>query len=254
MISVDKREFCTWIVIRGSDPWNALTADLERELAQAITAASKDRENRAIVLTGSDRAFSVGHDVKAMIGQDHAFYRDLEDAGLEILRAIRVAPQPVIAFVRGAVTAAGLQIAASCDFLLAETGARFGVPGVKVGVFCSTPAVPLVRLIGVRRALDLLLTGRMIDTETAREWGLINSHAEGSAAVQAVEALVNLVAGMSPVTVEMGKHGFYSQAEMTEFTAYEHAATVAVGNSLRNDAQEGMQAFIEKRLPRYSGK
>jgi len=163
-------------------------------------------------------------------------------------------PQPMIAKVHGVATAAGCQLVASCDLAVATSDARFATPGVKIGLFCSTPMVPVSRAIGRKRALELLLTGEPIDAETARDWGLVNRVVPADDLEQAVVALVDRIASSSPLTVRIGKEAFYEQIELDERGAYELTRGVMASNAQAADAQEGMGAFLEKRAPTWSGR
>src|SRR3954454_769279 len=158
------------IVLNRPDRRNALSLALMRELIDALHQAT----GRVIVITGAGPAFSAGHDLAEMIGRAAGFYTELFDVCTELMETIQQVPQPVIAKVHGVATAAGCQLVASCDLVVAEEGARFGTPGVNIGLFCSTPMVLLTRSIGRKRAMQMLLTGELIDCETAAEWGLVN--------------------------------------------------------------------------------
>src|ERR687885_2617904 len=162
-------------------------------------------------------------------------------------------PQPVIAKVHGVATAAGCQLVAACDLAVASADARFATPGVKIGLFCSTPMVPLSRAIGRKRALEMLLTGDLVDAQTAREWGLVNHVVPAEQLEEAVGALVAKIARSSPLTVGIGKEAFYSQVELDEHRAYDLTKAVMAMNTLAADAQEGMCAFLEKRDPTWRG-
>jgi enoyl-CoA hydratase/carnithine racemase len=165
------------------------------------------------------------------------------------METIHGIPQPVIARVHGVATAAGCQLVAACDLAVAEDGARFGTPGVRIGLFCSTPMVPLTRAIGRKRALDMLLTGRLIDAATARDWGLVNDVVPVEELDGAVTALAERIAEASPRTIAIGKETFYAQIERDEGGAYEFTRGVMAANASIPDAQEGMSAFLEKRPP-----
>jgi enoyl-CoA hydratase/carnithine racemase len=159
----------------------------------------------------------------------------------------------VIARVHGVATAAGCQLVASCDLAIASDDARFGTSGVKAGLFCSTPAVPVVRAIGRRRALELLLTGKLIDAPTAVEWGLVNRVVPAEQLDDAIGELVDQIAALSPLALAVGKEGFYAQVDLPEHEAYDVAKATMTSNALADDAQEGMCAFVEKRRPEWRG-
>jgi len=171
-----------------------------------------------------------------------------------MMETIHRVPQPVIAKVHGIATAAGCQLVAACDLAVAAEGTRFATPGVKIGLFCSTPMVPISRAVGRKRALELLLTGEPIDAGTACDWGLVNRVVPADELEPAVVALVSRVASSSPLTVRIGKQAFYEQIERDEHGAYELTRGVMVSNAQAADAQEGMGAFLEKRAPTWSGR
>jgi enoyl-CoA hydratase/carnithine racemase len=223
------------------------------ELIDALREIARDSESRAIVIEGAGPAFSAGHDLSEMVDRDAAFYDRLFDACTVMMETIHRVPQPVIAKVHGIATAAGCQLVASCDLALAAAGTRFATPGVRIGLFCSTPMVPISRAVGRKRALELLLTGEPIDADTACSWGLINRVVPPDELEDAVEELVAKVARSSPLTVRIGKEAFYEQVELDEHDAYELTRSVMATNAQTGDAQEGMSAFLEKRDPTWTG-
>jgi enoyl-CoA hydratase/carnithine racemase len=233
---------------------NALSLALMQELIAALRSASGTPGVRAIVLAGAGPAFSAGHDLSEMIGREREFYDRLFDVCTELMETIHRLPQPVIAKVHGMATAAGCQLVAACDLAIAAEEARFATPGVKIGLFCSTPMVPVSRAVGRKRALELLLTGEPIDAATAADWGLVNRVVPADQLDRAVHELVDAVARSSPLTVGVGKEAFYEQIDLDEHGAYEHTKGVMASNSLAADAQEGMCAFLEKRSPTWTGR
>jgi enoyl-CoA hydratase/carnithine racemase len=241
------------VTLNRPEKRNALSLELMQEAIAVLETLGADAEIRAIVIDGAGPAFSAGHDLGEMVGRDVAFYQRLFDVCTVLMETIHAVPQPVIAKVHGVATAAGCQLVAACDLAVAAADSRFATPGVKIGLFCSTPMVPLSRAIGRKRALELLLTGEMIDAETAREWGLVNRVVPREELEQAVAALVEQIARSSPLTVGIGKAAFYGQIELDERRAYELAKSVMTTNSLAGDAQEGICAFLEKREPTWSG-
>jgi enoyl-CoA hydratase/carnithine racemase len=232
---------------------NALSLELMQELLATLRRVSNEPEVRAIVLDAAGPAFSAGHDLSEMIGRDVPFFQRLFDVCAELMETIHRLPQPVIAKVHGTATAAGCQLVAACDLAVAADSARFATPGVKIGLFCSTPMVPLSRAIGRKRALDMLLTGRPIDAATALDWGLVNRVVPEDALDAEVNALVDAIARSSPLTVGIGKEAFYSQIELDEHRAYDLTKAVMAMNAHADDAQEGMCAFLEKRPPEWRG-
>ncbi|MEN3341984.1 MAG: hypothetical protein V7644_1388 [Actinomycetota bacterium] len=233
---------------------NALSLALMEELVVALGEASRMPGVRALVLAGAGPAFSAGHDLGEMVGRDEAFYDRLFDVCTELMETIPRLPQPVIAKVHGIATAAGCQLVAACDLVVAAEGTRFATPGVKIGLFCSTPMVPVSRAVGRKRALELLLTGEPIDAATAAEWGLVNRVVPADQLDAAVRELVDAVARSSSFTVGIGKAAFYAQVELDEHRAYALTKSVMATNALAADAQEGMCAFLEKRPPTWSGR
>jgi len=232
---------------------NALSLELMQELIAALGEVSTRPGTRAIVIDGAGPAFSAGHDLSEMIGRDEAFLDELFSICTVMMETIHALPQPVIAKVHGIATAAGCQLVAACDLAVAAEGTRFGTPGVKIGLFCSTPMVPVSRAIGRKRAMQMLLTGEPIDAHTALEWGLINQVVPADELDAAVDRLVDLIARSSSYTVALGKHAFYDQVDRAEHAAYEHTKAVMTENALAADAQEGMTAFLEKRAPHWVG-
>jgi enoyl-CoA hydratase/carnithine racemase len=206
-----------------------------------------------MVLLGAGPALWAGHDLSEMIGCDAPTYQRLFDVCTELMEAIHRLPQPVIAQVHGVATAAGCQLVAACDLAVAADTAKFATPGVKIGLFCSTPMVPLSRAIGRKRALEMLLTGRPIDAATALDWGLVNRVVPADALDAEVDGLVDDIARSSPLTIGIGKEAFYSQIELDEHRAYDLTKAVMASNARTDDAQEGMSAFLQKRAPQWRG-
>ena len=241
------------VTLNRPEKRNALSLELMEELVAALAGLESDPGARTIVIEGAGPVFSSGHDLGEMIGRGVGFYQRLFDVCTEMMEAIHSVPQPVIAKVHGVATAAGCQLVAACDLAVAATEARFATPGVKIGLFCSTPMVPLSRAIGRKRALEMLLTGAMIDARTACEWGLVNRVVPAEQLDEAVAELTEAVASSSPLTVGIGKQAFYAQIELDERGAYDVTKSVMAMNSMAADAQEGMCAFLEKRRPTWTG-
>jgi enoyl-CoA hydratase/carnithine racemase len=239
----------TEITLNRPEKRNALSLALMTEL----TAALRDAKGRVIVIGGAGPCFSAGHDLAEMTGRDVVFYRRLFDACTVLMETVQGVPQPVIAKVHGVATAAGCQLVASCDLAIAEEGARFATPGVKIGLFCSTPMVPLSRAVGRKRALQMLLTGQFVDSRTAAAWGLVNEVVPATDLDAAVVALATSVADASPLTVQIGKQAFYRQVDLDQRQAYDLTREVMALNALAADAQEGISAFLHKRPPEWSG-
>jgi enoyl-CoA hydratase/carnithine racemase len=239
------------ITLNRPEKRNALSLELMEELVAALRGASARSGARAIVLEGAGPAFSAGHDLSEMIGRDGAFYGELFEVCTVMMETVHELPQPVIAKVHGIATAAGCQLVAACDLAIAAEGTRFATPGVKIGLFCSTPMVPVSRAVGRKRAMQMLLTGEPIDAATALDWGLVNRVVPAPELESAVLELVDAIARSSPYTVATGKQAFYAQVDQAEHDAYEHCKVVMAENALAGDAQEGMSAFLQKRAPTW---
>lgn len=207
-----------------------------------------------VVIAAEGPAFSAGHDLREMTGRDSAFYRSLFDACTALMQEIHRHPAPVIAQVQGIATAAGCQLVAACDLVVAADGARFATPGVKIGLFCSTPMVEVSRAVGRKRALQMLLTGETIDAETACEWGLVNRVVPQDALVAATSELALRIASASAPVLALGKQVFYETVDAKIDDAYLAAGAVMCTNAGIADAQEGFTAFLEKRAPRWVGR
>ena len=242
------------ITLNRPEKRNALSLELMLELLAALRRVSAAEGVRAIVLDANGPAFSAGHDLAEMVDRDLGFHQRLFDVCSELMETLHRLPQPVIAKVEGIATAAGCQLVAACDLAVAADDARFATPGVKIGLFCSTPMVAVSRAIGRKRALEMLLTGRPIDAATAVDWGLVNRAVPAHELEDAVGELVAAIAASSPLTVGIGKDAFYAQVELDEHRAYDLTKAVMVMNAQAHDAQEGMCAFLQKRAPDWRGR
>ena len=232
---------------------NALSLACMRELIEVLDNIGRTREIRAVILAAAGKAFSSGHDLSEMTGRSVAEYRELFDVCTELMQKIQSIPQPVIAQVQGIATAAGCQLVATCDMAIASEEASFATPGVRIGLFCTTPMVAVSRAIGRKRALEMLLTGTPIDARTAADWGLINRAVPTSVLAEETRKLAIKCAEASSFTVALGKQAFYSQVDLDQPKAYAYAKEVMTMNSLAADAQEGISAFLEKRTPCWTG-
>jgi enoyl-CoA hydratase/carnithine racemase len=233
---------------------NALSLQLMSELIDCFSEIGSDQAIRAVILKAAGPAFSAGHDLSELTGGDLVEFRRLFDTCAELMTKIQSIPQPVIAEVQGIATAAGCQLVATCELAIAADTATFATPGVKIGLFCTTPMVPLTRAIGRKRAMQMLFTGQPITAATAVEWGLLNAAVSAAELPQATRALARQIASASPVTVGLGKQAFYKQIDLDQISAYSYATEVMTQNSLTEDAQEGITAFLEKRVPVWTGK
>jgi enoyl-CoA hydratase/carnithine racemase len=233
---------------------NALSLELMRELTGALEETGRDADVRAVVLAAAGKVFCSGHDLAEMVGRELSEYRELFDACTVLMEKVQSIPQPVIAEVQGMATAAGCQLVASCDLAVASEDASFATPGVRIGLFCTTPMVALTRAIGRKRALQMLLTGEAIDAHRAAEWGLVNEVTPASSLRQATRSLAARIAEASPLTVSVGKQAFYAQIDLDQAKAYAYAKEVMSMNSMAADAQEGIGAFLGKRAPCWTGR
>jgi enoyl-CoA hydratase/carnithine racemase len=232
---------------------NALSRELLTELERVIADVAADSAVRVVVLAARGPVFCSGHDLGEMTGLTERSYHDLFALCTRVMLGLRWLPQPVIARVQGTATAAGCQLVAACDLAVAAEEAAFATPGVKIGLFCTTPMVPLVRAVPPKTALEMLLTGKPISSKRALEVGLVNRVVPAADLDVAVQEYVDAIVASSPMTVRLGKRAFYEQLALDEVTAYERAVGVMTDNAARHDAQEGMQAFLQKRRPEWKG-
>jgi Enoyl-CoA hydratase/carnithine racemase len=233
---------------------NALSLGLMNELIDCLTGIGRDREIRAVILAAAGPAFCSGHDLSETVGGDINQYRRLFDVCTELMEKLQSIPQPVIAEVQGIATAAGCQLVASCDLAIASAQASFATPGVRIGLFCTTPMVALTRAIGRKRALEMLLTGQPIDAVTAAEWGLVNRVVAAQDLKAETRKLAGRIAEASGMTVEIGKQAFYTQIDLDQQKAYGYAKEIMTMNLMAADAQEGITAFLEKRPACWVGR
>jgi enoyl-CoA hydratase/carnithine racemase len=228
---------------------NALSLEMMRELLAAVGAVPADAG--VVVVAAEGPVFSAGHDLSEMVDREPKFYDELFEVCTELMLALHALPQPVLAKVQGTATAAGCQLVAACDLAIASETAQFATPGVKVGLFCSTPMVPLTRVVGRRRALQMLFTGAPIDARTALDWGLVNEVVAPEDLDDSVDALAHTVLQFSPRVIGLGKRAFYEQVDRDETDAYRASCVVMAANAADDDAQEGFAAFLGKRPPNW---
>ncbi|MEO7573994.1 MAG: enoyl-CoA hydratase [Acidimicrobiales bacterium] len=240
----------TRITLNRPDRRNAMSLQLMQELRKALEQAT----GRVVVIAGAGPAFSAGHDLAELSACEGDEAGELFATCTSLMTTVQSIAQPVIAEVHGVATAAGCQLVATCDLAIAATDARFAAPGVRIGLFCSTPMVPLTRSIGSKRAMHMLLTGDLIDAATAVEWGLVNDAVPREDLGATVTAWATRIAEASPMVLALGKRAFYEQAGMPQADAYEVAGKVMADNAATDDAQEGIIAFLEKRAPRWTGR
>jgi enoyl-CoA hydratase/carnithine racemase len=248
-VAVDRDGEIAVVSLNRPEKRNALSLAMMRELEAALAAAGDDRGVRAIVLRGNGPAFSAGHDLSELVDRDEAAYREVFDACVELMARIVAVPQPVIAEVDRLATAAGCQLVAACDLAVASENATFATPGVKIGLFCSTPMVALSRAIGRKRAMQMLLTGAPIDAATALAWGLVNQVVPSERLHDETLALARKIAAASRTVVGIGKAAFYKQIDLEQDAAYAYTKDVMTANAMEMDAREGIKSFLEKRPP-----
>jgi enoyl-CoA hydratase/carnithine racemase len=232
---------------------NALSQALLSEMEAALLRLAAEPTVRVVVLAARGPVFCSGHDLGELVGRPEEDYRALFALCARVMLALRRLPQPVIARVHGVATAAGCQLVAACDLAVAAEGATFATPGVKIGLFCTTPMVPLVRAVPAKAAMEMLLTGQPISARRALELGLVNRVVPPDGLDAAVGELVEAILAASPLVVRLGKAAFYEQLSLSEEEAYERAVGVMTHNAVRCDAQEGIRAFLEKRRPQWTG-
>jgi enoyl-CoA hydratase/carnithine racemase len=233
---------------------NALSLGLMRELLDCLGRIGQERQPRAVILAAAGKVYSSGHDLSELVGRDINDYRQIFDVCAELMTKIQSIPQPVIAEVQGIATAAGCQLVATCDLVVAAEEASFATPGVKIGIFCTTPMVALSRAVGSKHALQMLLTGDPIDARTAAEWGLVNSVVPAGELKNETRKLAARIAEASSVTVGIGKQAFYTQVDLDQPKAYAYAKEVMAMNAMAADAQEGISAFLGKRAACWTGR
>ncbi|MGQ0849473.1 MAG: enoyl-CoA hydratase [Actinomycetota bacterium] len=242
----------TQIVLNRPERRNPLSLSMMGEVIEALTTLPADTQ--VVVVSGAGRAFSAGHDLTEVVAADLEQATLIFDRCTEMMVAIQRIPQPVIARVHGVATAAGCQLVAATDLAVAARSARFATPGVRIGLFCATPMVPLTRAIGRKRSMEMLLTGEMIDANTAADWGLVNRVVDDDQLDTAVDELVDSILGYSPAAIGLGKRAFYAQIDVDQAQAYDHTKAVMVANAMMDDSREGISAFLEKRSPKWTGR
>jgi enoyl-CoA hydratase/carnithine racemase len=246
---LERRGATAWLTLNRPAQRNALSRGLLQRLGTTIDELARDDGVRVIVLAANGPIFSSGHDLREIDGATQSEAEAIFRLCADVMRSIRDAPQPVIARVHGLATAAGCQMVAACDLAVAAESARFATPGVSIGLFCSTPAVPLVRAIGRKRALEMLLTAEPISAHAACDWGLVNRVVPDADLDAAVEQIAARIEAASRSTIALGKRGFYHQLELPESEAYAFASGLMCDNSRDPDAHEGIDAFLKKRKP-----
>jgi len=248
-IHYKEKEGIGFITLNRPNRANALSLELLEELFSCLKDISGGKETRVLIIKGAGKHFSAGHDMAEVLDAALVDVRHLFEACMDLMMLMQDIPQPVIAQVNGVATAAGCQLVAACDLALAEEKALFATPGVKIGLFCSTPMVALSRAIGRKRALEMLLTGKFISASEACEYGLINRVVPGDRLDAETLQLAKEISQYSRVVIGLGKQAFYRQMSLDDRQAYDYTREVISSNALMPDAQEGISAFFEKRPP-----
>jgi enoyl-CoA hydratase/carnithine racemase len=243
-----------WLTLNRPGARNALSIALMQTLLSELLAISRDPAVKVVVISGAGAAFCAGHDLRELRARpEHANYQATFELCSRLMTTIVRLSKPVIAAVHGMATAAGCQLVASCDLAVAAETARFATPGVNIGLFCSTPMVALSRAIGRKAAMEMLLTGEPITAASACALGLVNRVVPPAELDAAVSALATTIVAKSPLTLAIGKEAFYRQAEMGLDEAYAYTAAVMTRNMMARDAAEGIDAFLAKRQPVWTG-
>ena len=253
-VEITREDSIAVVKLNRPERRNALSLEMMLALDASLKQLGADRSVRAIILSAEGAVFCSGHDLKEMTGRSVGDYRHLFSVCSDLMGTLQSIPQPVIAEVAGAATAAGCQLVATCDLAVASDTAWFATPGVKIGLFCTTPMVALTRAVGRKRAMQMLLTGTPIDAQTAAEWGLVNSVAKPEELRTKTRELALNIASASDFTVGLGKQAFYAQIDLDQPKAYAYAKEVMSMNALAEDAQEGIGAFLEKRVACWKGR
>jgi enoyl-CoA hydratase/carnithine racemase len=245
-----------WLTLNRPEMRNALSLEMINSVRGALDQVASDSQISVLIIRANGPGFSSGHDIREMTGKIESLseLREIFTRCNQMMLKLHELPQPVIAQVHGIATAAGCQLVAACDLAIAETGARFATPGVKIGLFCTTPMIPLVRVVGRRRAMEMLLSGRFISAEEALQFGLVNKVVAPEKLAEETRTWALELAQASPFVLSLGKKAFYSQVDLDERSAYGYAKEVIAMNCMAEDAFEGMSAFIEKRKPVWSNK
>lgn len=255
ILEITQRDAVTHLTMNSPERLNALSDEMLAALQETLDTLAGDPSCRVITLSGAGKAFCAGHDLRQMQAMRQnedagaAAFADLFARCTDVMMRIQSMPQPVIAQIHGIATAAGCQLVATCDMAVAAHGTRFGVNGVNIGLFCSTPMVALTRNIAPKKAFEMLTTGDFINAERAEELGLVNRVVAPDVLEAETAALADQIAGKLGAAVKIGKRAFYEQLGMETAAAYAHTGAVMVENLSNADTNEGMQAFIEKRPP-----
>ena len=252
-VTVERRLPAAIVTLNLPDQRNPLSIALMRALSNELKVLAKDDEIRVVVIRGAGKIFSSGHNLREMTDRTLDEQREIFNVCTEMMQTVQQIPQPVIAQVHGVAAAAGCQLVATCDLAVAADSTLFLTPGVRIGLFCSTPMVALSRNVGRKRAMEMLLTGEPIDATTAAEWGLINRSVPADQLEAEVWKFVEKLAASSQLTMGIGKQAFYQQIDVPQAQAYSVMSETMANNAMACDAQEGIDAFLTKREPLWQG-
>ncbi len=253
-ISFTSKGSVGYLMLNNAGRVNALSVQMIKEMISLLTEIADDETLKVIVLKAAGRHFCAGHYLAEMVDAGVKEYKFIFDQCTKMMMLIHEIPQIVIAQVQGIATAAGCQLAAWCDLVVAEEGARFSTPGVKIGLFCTTPMVAITRAIGRKAAMEMLVTGREFPAAEAKEIGLINRVVPLEELDQTSAELAEQIAEASGFALAVGKQGLYAQADMSDAQAFHYAKHTIVMNNLSEDAQNGIKAFLEKRKPEWKNR
>ncbi len=252
---IEKEGPIGFLTLNRPEKRNALSLEVMTEIIAKLDEVGQDDGIKVLIIRGNGPVFSAGHDIRELSAQeDIHYFRKIFGVCNQMMLRLRRLSQPVIAQVHGIATAAGCQLVAACDLAVCESGARFATSGIKIGLFCSTPMVPLVRLIGRRRAMEMLLTGRFVSAQEALDFGLVNRVAPPERLAEETEKLALEIAQFSSFAFGLGKQAFYAQIDLDEKSAYDYAGEIMALNCMAEDAREGTSAFLGKRLPQWKGR
>ena len=252
----EKKGKVGWLILNRPQQRNALSLELMDHFQKHLDTIKQKQDIHVLVIKGNGPAFCAGHNMNELVGEkyDIHHFRKIFSFCTKLMQTIQKLPQPVIAQVHGAAMAAGCQLVAACDLAIADVHTKFSTPGVKIGLFCSTPMVPLSRVIGRRRALDMLFTGRLVSAKEAEQWGLVNRVVKPDKLDEETEKYALEIAQYSLFTMNLGKKAFYNQINLNDSSAYNYAKEEISINCLAEDAQDGMKAFLDKRKPKWKNR
>ena len=245
------------LILNQPSRLNVLSDDLLNTLQEELSSVGKSKNIRCLIISGAGNGFCAGHDLKEMTNKRQnpdggvSYFRDLFVRCSKMMTTIQSLPQPVIAQVHGIATAAGCQLVASCDLAVADDSARFGVNGVNIGLFCSTPMVALTRAVGRKRAFEMLVTGQFIEAKEAKEIGLINTISEIGQLEKTTDELALQITSKLGDAVKIGKEAFYKQSEMSVKDAYDYTGVVMAENMMFEQTKKGIDLFLDKKTPEW---